>query len=99
MDVRDKRGYTALHIASKEGLEPNCQLLVDHGADVNAYGDENHKKTPLHKARTQKVVSLLIKNKANPFARQGGGQEKSVSNVQLYKSSQDHYQPIGPNIL
>ena len=49
MDVRDKRGYTALHIASKKGLEPNCQLLVDHGADVNAYGDENHKKTPLHK--------------------------------------------------
>ena len=35
-----------------------------------------------HRARTQKVVSLLIKNGANPFARQGG-QEKSVMDILL----------------
>ena len=82
IDARDKRGYTALHIASKGGLEANCQLLVDHGVDVNAYGDDGHRKTPLHRARTKKIVSLLIKHGANPFARQGT-QEKSVMDVLL----------------
>ena len=82
IDGRDKRGYTALHIAAREGKEANCQLLLDHGADPNIYGNDNHKKTPLHRARTQKVVSLLIKNGANPFARQGG-QIKSVMDVLL----------------
>ena len=75
-------GKAPLHIASREGNEANCQFLIDHGADPNIYGNDNHKKTPLHRARTQKVVSLLIKNGANPFARQGG-QRKSVIDVLL----------------
>ena len=57
-------------MSSKEGLDGHCQILLDHGADPNAYGVEEYSKTPLHRARTQKVVDVLLEAGANPFAKE-----------------------------
>ena len=67
---KDNRGYTALHMASKEGLDAHCQILLEHGADPNTYGVDEYAKTPLHRARTQKVVDVLLDAGSNPFAKE-----------------------------
>ena len=89
IDVKDKRGFTALHIASKEGLATNCQLLLDNGAYPNVLADDNYKTTPLHLAKTKNIVNLLIKYGANPFARQAENR-RSVMDILL----QTHPQAI-----
>ena len=70
INAKDKRGFTALHIASKEGNDMNCQLLLDYGADANAHGNDGNKTTPLHLAKTKHIVNMLLKYGANPFAKQ-----------------------------
>ena len=87
VDARDNRGYTALHMASKEGLDTHCQVLLEHGADPNAYGNQKYSKTPLHRARTQKVVDVLLEYGANPFARESMT-NKSVLDVLLQRHPQ-----------
>ena len=47
-------------MASKEGLDINCQVLLEHQADPNAYGNDQYHKTPIHRARSPKVKSKLI---------------------------------------
>ena len=60
-------------MASKEGIDLNCQLLLENGADSNVFADKQGVGlTPLHLAKTQNVVKLLIKHGANPFTRQTG---------------------------
>lgn len=76
VDSTDNRGYTALHMASKEGFEANCQVLLENRADPNALGDKNHAKTPLHRARSQKVVNVLLKYGANPCIK--GSEKNSI---------------------
>ena len=70
IDAKDKRGFTALHIASKEGNDMNCQLLLDYGADANAHGNDGNKTTPLLLAKTKHIVNMLLKYGANIFAKQ-----------------------------
>ncbi len=60
INAKDKRGFTALHIASKEGNDMNCQLLLDFGADANAHGNDGNKTTPLHLAKTKHIVNIRI---------------------------------------
>ena len=43
--ARDATGATALHHAAFHGYKPLVQLLVDHGADINAR-DGEHDATP-----------------------------------------------------
>ena len=70
IEAKDLRGYTALHIAAKEGIEEHCVSLLDHGADPNAFGNGNKfNKTPLHRARTQRIVQILLSYNADPSAR------------------------------
>ena len=79
IDGKDKRGYTALHHAAKEGSEANCQILLEHGAHPDIFGDDNHFKTPFHRARTHKVVQVLLKYGGNPYLREiSHSKEKST---------------------
>ena len=87
VDTKDKRGYTALHMASKEGLDINCQVLLEHQADPNAYGTHQYCKTPLLRARSPKVVSLLLKYGANPFVRESSS-NKSAFEILLQRHPQ-----------
>ena len=83
VDALNKKGYTALHVASKAGLDANCQMLLDYGANPNAIGNNEHPKTPLHAARTQKVVHLLLDHGANPYHV---SKNKSVMDVLLQRN-------------
>jgi ankyrin repeat protein len=66
-DVRSedpgKPGWTALHSACRRGIPDPAfaELLIEHGADVNAV-TKISKSTPLHEAlRSAAVVQLLLK--------------------------------------
>ena len=70
IEATDKRGYTALHMAAAEGHEGHTVKLLENGANPNVFGQErDYIKTPLHRARTQKVVQHLLKYGADPCAR------------------------------
>ena len=70
MNPISKLGYTALHMAVKEDNEEHCKVLLENGADPNVFGvKSDYFKTPLHRARTQKVVQLLLKYGADPNSR------------------------------
>ena len=57
-------------MAVKEDNEEHCKVLLENGADPNVFGLKNdYFKTPLHRARTQKVVQLLLKYGADPNSR------------------------------
>ena len=89
IEATDIRGYTALHMAAREGFESHCKILLDHGADPNVFGnDPDHYKTPLHRATSQKVVQLLVKHgaDANAITKDSNGKiYKSVIDVFLSK--------------
>ena len=70
LEAVDIRGYTALHMACKEGNDAICNILLENGADPNAYGGPKYFRTPLHRARTKKVVQSLLRFGANPFLPQ-----------------------------
>ena len=57
-------------MAVKEDKEEHCKVLLENGADPNVFGlKTDYFKTPLHRARTQKVVQLLLKYGADPNTR------------------------------
>ena len=51
-------GYTPLHFAARGGACASAALLIDAGADVNAYSVAE--LTPLHNAASVDVMALLI---------------------------------------
>lgn len=70
----DSMGWTALHHASIYGLDRMCQVLLDHGADVDARALPSNDGlsvdgvAPLHLAATNgntAVVRLLLSHSAN----------------------------------
>jgi uncharacterized protein len=67
----DEFGFTALHGVAGEHHFGIAQLLIDHGADVNAANDEGI--TPLHLAAWPEMVEVLARNGAevNARAREG----------------------------
>ena len=72
-DLKNQKGYTALHLAAKEGFDKTCKVLLDNGANPSIGGGltkENVSKnlTPLHKASTQKVVHTMLDSDADPNA-------------------------------
>ncbi|XP_070546715.1 serine/threonine-protein phosphatase 6 regulatory ankyrin repeat subunit B-like isoform X2 [Ptychodera flava] len=62
------RGYdwadnaTALHVASFDNNEDIAEVLISHGADVNAKNEMDW--TPLHFASNEVIVGLLLKSEA-----------------------------------
>ena len=74
MNSRDKDGETPLHYASAYGRLDIVQLLVDHGADVNA--TQQHLWTTLHLASSYGylgIARLLLDRGANVDARNEDG--------------------------
>ena len=78
VNARHTRGWTSLHLAShgNPSLGPNitpsfsnvAQLLLEHGADINAKATSHSASTPLHIAAQQgrvEVVYVLLQNGAN----------------------------------
>jgi len=60
-----KHGLSPLHVASIEGQVDSSRILLEHGANVNAQGDEG--STPLHDAFLSahlRVAQLLLEHKA-----------------------------------
>lgn len=51
MTAQDDTQSTALHLASSIGSAETVQLLIKHGADVNA--QDNSHRTPLHLASSR----------------------------------------------
>ena len=74
---KDYRHFTPLHYAAKSGSEINTQLILQNLSqyDDNAIPDDEinakgHRlKTPLHKARSPKVVKLLIDYNADEYLK------------------------------
>lgn len=67
-------GWTPLHEASNHGHYHLAQLLIKHGANVNATGLED--VTPLHDAASfgnQKLVKMLIDKGADPLFKSKKG--------------------------
>lgn len=64
IDLKDKKGRTALHIAAMYGYTGICRMLLEHGADVNQH--DNKRKTPLYWA--QDYGSFIIEE--TPLERQ-----------------------------
>ena len=69
VDAQTALGWTPLHDAAMEGHLEVIQLLLDHGADVNAR--EGHCWTALHLAASNghvQVVEVLLTRGADPHA-------------------------------
>lgn len=77
VNARASDGFTPLHYAAFfDGIEA-ARLLVEGGADVDAYArNEQLEVTPLHSAaaaRRPEIARLLLEHGADPNARQRGG--------------------------
>jgi uncharacterized protein len=69
--------FTPLHYAAFFADPETARVLVEHGADVNAFArNEQLEVTPLHSAaaaRRTGTARLLLEHGADPEARQRGG--------------------------
>jgi uncharacterized protein len=74
VNSRDGNGYTALHWAAYSGQLSAAQVLVDHGAEIEAV--DNAQMTPLLVAASYDQVSVaayLVSRGANVSARDNAG--------------------------
>nr|Q25338.1 RecName: Full=Delta-latroinsectotoxin-Lt1a; Short=Delta-LIT-Lt1a; AltName: Full=Delta-latroinsectotoxin; Short=Delta-LIT; Flags: Precursor [Latrodectus tredecimguttatus]CAA63363.1 delta-latroinsectotoxin precursor [Latrodectus tredecimguttatus]prf//2211313A delta-latroinsectotoxin [Latrodectus tredecimguttatus] len=60
IELKDKNGFTPLHIAAEAGQAGFVKLLINHGADVNAKTSKTN-LTPLHLA-TRSGFSKTVRN-------------------------------------
>ncbi len=66
IEVKDKSGYTALHLAALSGDTGTIQLLLDARLDLNAQDTSGDGVTALHEAATNlDATRLLLKSGAN----------------------------------
>lgn len=73
-NCRDKRGWTPLHYAAFGGQTKMIQILVTHGAGLDA--TDNDRNTPLHVAASSgnvSTVDVLIQNHAATELRASNG--------------------------
>jgi serine/threonine protein kinase len=76
VNARDSKGATPLHKAAYRGDLTITQLLIKHGADVNAR-ENMFGETPLHcaaRSHALEVVELLLQHGADPSIRNINGQ-------------------------
>jgi ankyrin repeat protein len=70
-------GWTPLHLAAGFGTPQSVDVLLQHGAQVDAVSKNPQRNQPLHAAlalgRDPEVVRLLLAHGANPNAVQVGG--------------------------
>lgn len=74
-DAVDSSGYTALHYAARSGHRQICEMLLDHGANVNAM-TRSGGATPLHRAAYQghvQVTQLFVQRGADVTLRDSDG--------------------------
>ena len=75
-----KTNYTVLHEAARNGNYSICEMLIKHGASLNALNDENN--SPLHLAianGNMDVYKLLIHCGANVYTRG----EQNMTNLHI----------------
>ena len=86
IDVRNDRGFTPLHIASRASLEDNVLLLLEYGADPNARGQ--YETTPLHRAIKAEIVQILLQHGADDCLtmKKEGQKPKTALDVLLDKN-------------
>jgi ankyrin repeat protein len=70
-------GWTALHLAAAFGTPQAADMLLQHGAQVDAWSQNAARNQPLHAAaalsRDPETVSLLLAHGSDPNAAQAGG--------------------------
>lgn len=89
-------GYTELHLASLNGLADIAQLLMKHGADVNAVNEFNH--TPLYYAAKhgyRKTAEILIAAGANKSAIVEANYGNSQQLTETLKDGEAHLWYLG----
>lgn len=101
-DVRagDSAGYTPLHYAARNGHYRVCEILLQHGADVNAT-TPSIQSTPLHRAAIQghaTTVETLLRHGANANLRDTDGKTalhraitKHASSIETLQNSSFSY--------
>ena len=67
VDRKDYKGYTPLHTSAKIGNEWATKILLKFQCDANIRSGMLN-KTPLHLARSPKIVQILLSNGADPNA-------------------------------
>ena len=99
MTARDDTHSTPLHLASAKGCSETVDLLIQHGADVNAQNVTQ--STPLHLAASSHlalegtIVRLLLRHGANIVAKDSEGRTpleiaSSEGNSWIAKLLSDH---------
>lgn len=83
---------TPLHVASDFGRDEVVSVLVQYGA--NAKAREEHGKTALHRARSAKIVDILLKAGADVDAK-----EFIHSNTALHLASQGGFEEVVPILV
>ena len=69
VNANDVRDYTPLHIVAKSANEDIMTLLLENGASPNVVACKKFNKTPLHRARTGRMVQILLQYGASPYER------------------------------
>ncbi len=89
------QGQSALHVAAKRGLEGDCHMLIDAGADVNLRTDGGD--TPLHLASDPGIVLRLLDTKADPSLLNSNGEPALKHDPVLYRESvRNHRDDFSP---
>ena len=70
VNATDVRGFTPLHIVARSGNEEAMIILLDSGALTDITSEAKFlRKTALHRARTGRMVQILLEYYADPYSR------------------------------
>lgn len=94
LNLKEKNGYTPLHIATLKQDTSMVNLFVDNGADVNAKSKKG--VTPLHISAyklNKKLTDTLVENGANPQLKDRD--RRTPSDIAILKDNLDFAKYIG----